>query len=226
MIRVLIADSTRFLCDSLCAALKEKENIFIVGCATTSEELKFLLRHADVVLLGTSLEDACAFEVMDDIRVTHPDVKVIITGVTDEPETILRYIEAGTVGYVLRQESVDEMVHKLNAVNEEKALVSPTMAALMMERLAQLSTLRSLALLTQTKVNQLHTLTSRELEILDLISGGCTNQEIASQLFIECGTVKNHVHNILKKLEANNRQEAASVYQMHQQSADSLAYAV
>ena len=51
MIRVLIADSTRFLCDSLSAALKEKANIFIVGCATTSEELWFLLRHAHVVLL-------------------------------------------------------------------------------------------------------------------------------------------------------------------------------
>ncbi|MBK9055443.1 MAG: response regulator transcription factor [Chloroflexi bacterium] len=218
MIRVLIADNNRFLCDSLSAILKEKTDIFIVGCATTSEEFWFLLRHAEVVLLGTELEDNSALELLEGMRLDHPEIKVIITGVSDEPEAILRYVEAGAVSYILRQESVDEIVNKLEAVQEEKALVSPTMAALMMERLTQLATLRSLVSLTETKVGQLDQLTARELEILDLISMGCTNQEIATRLFIECGTVKNHVHNILKKLEASNRQEAANVYQMQSQS--------
>ncbi|MBK9053008.1 MAG: response regulator transcription factor [Chloroflexi bacterium] len=217
MIRVLVADNTRYLCDSLCAALREKANIFIVGCATTAEELKFLLRHAHVVLLGANLEDKSAIKLLEDIRLDYPEVKVIITGVNDDPKAILQYMEAGAAGYVLRQESVDEIARKLEALQEEKALVSPTVAALMIERLAQLSTLRSLALLTETRINQLDTLSPRELEILNLISIGCTNQEIAGRLFIECGTVKNHVHNILKKLEANNRQDAAKVYQMQQQ---------
>ncbi|MBP8001063.1 MAG: response regulator transcription factor [Chloroflexi bacterium] len=218
MIRVLIADSTRFLCDSLSAALKEKANIFIVGCATTSEELWFLLRHAHVVLLGKTLEDKCTMKLLEGIRLNHPQIKVIITGVNDDPKTILHYVEAGAVGYILRQESVEEIVQKLQALQEEKALISPTIAAQMMERLAQLSTLRSLALLTETRINQLDTLSPRELEILHLISVGYTNQEIAAQLYIECGTVKNHVHNILKKLEASNRQDAAKVYQMQYQS--------
>jgi DNA-binding NarL/FixJ family response regulator len=139
---------------------------------------------------------------------------VIITGVTDDPKVILRYVEAGAVGYILRQESVEEIIEKLQALQEDKALVSPTIAAQMMERLAQLSTLRSLALLTEARINQLDTLSPREMEILHLISIGHTNQEIAGRLFIECGTVKNHVHNILKKLEASNRQDAAKVYQM------------
>jgi len=214
MIRVLIGDNTRFLCDSLSTALKGKANIFIVGCATTSEELRFLLRHAHVVLLGTSLQDKCALPLLEEIRMHYPEIKVIITGVSDDPKVILRYVEAGAVGYILRQESVEEMIEKLQALQEDKALVSPTIAAQMMERLAQLSTLRSLALLTEARINQLDTLSPREMEILHLISVGHTNQEIASRLFIECGTVKNHVHNILKKLEANNRQDAAKVYQM------------
>lgn len=222
MIRVLIADNNRFLCDSLSTTLKDETDIFIVGCATTSEELRFLLRHAQVVLLGTELADKCALELLEEMRLNHPEIKVIITGVRDDSEAILRYVEAGAVSYILRHESVDEIIRKMKAVQEEKALVSPTIAALMMERLAQLSTLRSLVLLTEAKVNQLDQLTSRELEILDLISTGCTNQEIATHLFIECGTVKNHVHNILKKLEASNRQEAATVYQMQYQTSAGL----
>jgi len=218
MIRILIAHNNRFLCDSLSTALRDKTNIFIVGCATTSEELRFLLRHTQVILLGTELEDKGALELLEEIRLNHPEIKVIITGVSDDPEAILRYVEAGAVSYILCQESVEEIIDKLEAVQEEKALVSPTMAALMMERLTQLATLRSLVSLTETKVNRLNQLTSRELEILDLISIGRTNQEIASKLFIECGTVKNHVHNILKKLEASNRQEAATVYQMQSQT--------
>jgi DNA-binding NarL/FixJ family response regulator len=76
------------------------------------------------------------------------------------------------------------------------------------------------------QVIQLNQLTSREDEILSLINEGCTNQEIADNLYIECGTVKNHVHNILKKLEVKNRHEAASIYQMNEQPVSSLPQAV
>jgi DNA-binding NarL/FixJ family response regulator len=116
------------------------------------------------------------------------------------------------------------MVEKLRAVSQEKALVSPTVVALIMDRLAQLANQDASLAQAEAKAGQLCELTDREQEVLDLISLGYTNQQIAEELVIVCGTVKNHVHNILKKLEARNREEAASIYRI--QAETGLAMAV
>jgi DNA-binding NarL/FixJ family response regulator len=92
--------------------------------------------------------------------------------------------------------------------------VSPTIAAVMMERLAHLANLDAPMRFVETRDTLFNALTSREKEVLCLVADGYTNQEIANKLIIECGTVKNHVHNILKKLEVNIRYEAASIFQI------------
>lgn len=216
MIRILLAHPSRLVCDSLRTALDGVEDVYVVGCATTAEELHFLLPHGNVVLLGSELKDSTAFEMLDDIRMTHPQMKVLILGVDDQPEKIVQFVEAGAAGYVLQNESVDHVVEKLHAAHEEKAIISPTVAAAMMERLSQLANLDMPTAFINARATQLEELTSREEEVLHLITQGCTNQEIAENLFIECGTVKNHVHNILKKLDVNNRHEAASLFEMQQ----------
>lgn len=217
MIRILLAHTSRLVCDSLRTALDKQKDVYVVGCATTAEELHFLLPHGNVVLLGTELEDATAFEMLDEIRMTHPQMKVLVMGVDRQPEVIIRYVEYGAAGYILQNESVEDMLQKLQAAHEEKAIISPAMAAAMMERLSHLASLDTPIALMESRETQLDELTAREQEVLDLVTEGCTNQEIADKLIIECGTVKNHVHNILKKLDVNNRHEAASVFQMHQQ---------
>ncbi len=223
MIRVLIADNSRLVCDSLRSLLNGGDCFYVVGCATTSEEVYFAAAHCNLVLLGARLEDVDAFAVLEVLRSKHPAVKVFVMGIGSEPETILRYVEAGAVGYIMHHESTDDMLRKLHAIREEKALVSPQVAALMMERLAQLANFGTVSTYRETKVGQLDELTPRERQILDLIGDGLTNQEIANQLYIECGTVKNHVHNILQKLEISSRHEAASVYRIHQHQNSSLA---
>lgn len=223
MIRILLAHPSRLVCDSLRTALDSQTDVYVVGCATTAEELHFLLPHGNVVLLGTELEDATAFDLLDEMRITHPQTKVLVMGVQEQPSVIIRYIEAGATGYILQNESVEEMVQKLQAAHEEKAIISPSMAAVMMERLAHLANLETPLAFTEARASQLDELTSREEEVLQLITDGYTNQEIADELFIECGTVKNHVHNILRKLEVNNRHEAASIFQMGRQPAMATA---
>lgn len=215
MIHILFAHPSRLVCDSLRTALEGVDDVYVVGCATTAEELHFLLPHGDVVLLGTQLEDATAFDILDEIRITHPQKKVLVLGVEEQPEVIIRYIEAGAVGYILQSESIENMVQKLQATYEEKAIISPSVAAAMINRLTQLAHLEMPMTFVEAK-EILGVLTSRERDVLILIAEGFSNQEIAEKLIIECGTVKNHVHNILKKLKVNNRHEAASIYQVHQ----------
>ena len=216
MIRILLGHPSRLVCDSLRTALDNIDDVYVVGCATTAEELHFLLPHGNVVLLGSELEDTTAFEMLSEIRMTHPKIKVLVLGLDDNPDAIIRHIEAGAAGYILQDESVVEMVQKLHAVHEEKAIISPSVAAAMMNRLAHLANLDTPAAYLEARETQLTALTPREEEVLALINEGCTNQEIADRLYIECGTVKNHVHKILKKLDVNNRHEAAYILQSNQ----------
>lgn len=216
MIRILIGHPSRLVCDSLRTALDSIDNVYVVGCATKAEELHFLLPHGNIVLMGTELEDASALEIMNEIRMTHPDTKVLIIGLGDSPNTILRYIEAGAAGYILQDESIVEMVDKLHAANEGKAIISPYIVAALMVRLTHLANLDTPLAYLEARETQLNELTSREEEVLSLINEGLSNQEIAARLYIECGTVKNHVHRVLKKLEVKSRQEAAYVLQSNQ----------
>jgi DNA-binding NarL/FixJ family response regulator len=135
----------------------------------------------------------------------------------------LKYVEAGAAGYILQDESVETMVHKLQAAKEEKALVSPSVAAIMMERLTHLANLDLPLNYMESRDSLIDELTTREEEVLGLVAEGCTNKEIANELVIECGTVKNHVHSILKKLEVNSRYEAASIFQTQQRPSPALA---
>jgi DNA-binding NarL/FixJ family response regulator len=97
------------------------------------------------------------------------------------------------------------------------------MTAAIMRRLNRLANLEAPLSFMEARHNQLDELTSREQEVLHLITDGYTNKEIANQLIIEYGTVKNHVHNILKKLDVKSRHEAASIFQMQQPSLASAA---
>lgn len=216
MIRILLGHPSRLVGDSLRTALDNVDDIYVVGCATKAEELHFLLPYGNVVLMGRELEDASALDMITEIRMTHPGTKVLVIGLDDSPDMILRYIEAGAAGYILQDESIVEMVDKVHAASEGRAIISPFIVAALMVRLAHLANLDTPLAYLEARETQLNELTSREEEVLSLINQGLTNQEIADRLYIECGTVKNHVHKVLKKLEVKSRQEAAYVLQSNQ----------
>lgn len=225
MIRMLLAHPSRLICDSLRTALDNVADVYVVGCATTTEELYFLLPHANVLLLGTELEDTTAFDLLDELRLTHPQTKVLILGVDECPHAIIRYVESGAAGYILQNESVEEVAQKLQAAHQEEAIISPAIAAALMSRLTHLANLEMPLAFARARGAQLEELTGREEEVLELITAGCTNQEIAEKLVIECGTVKNHVHNILRKLEVKSRHEAASLFKIEAEQQFALAVA-
>ena len=119
----------------------------------------------------------------------------------------LRYIEAGAAGYILKDSSLKELTDVIRLASRGEARVSTRMAGVMMERLFRLARMFSAV---EHKIDEDVRLTSREQEVLQFISDGLTNQEIAARLVVEIGTVKNHVHRILEKLNVSSRQEAAS----------------
>lgn len=208
-IRILLVNEFRLIGNIIAASLEDEPDIHVVGCATTPEEALKIVQEkvVDVALVSTRLLDQGALKLTGAITDLAPNTKVLALGLTEENKRILRYMEAGASGYILKDHSLEDLVETIRAAQDGKVFVSPQIAAAMMERLSNLAQLFSDV---ENSVTDTAGLTSRELEVLGLIGQGLTNQEIAEKLVIEIGTVKNHVHSILEKLNVGSRGEAAA----------------
>jgi DNA-binding NarL/FixJ family response regulator len=207
MIRVLLVNEIRLMCNVIASVLEDEPDIEVVGCAISVDEALAQATESDVVLASTRLPDNGALKLIAAMAEADPSVKVLALGLTESKEAVLRYVEAGADGYVLKDNSVDELLTRIRAAYRDKALVSPKIAAALMSRVTEWAQLFADI---EAGINESAGLTPRELEILELIGQGLTNQEIADRLFIEVGTVKNHVHSILHKLDVSSRQDAAA----------------
>jgi len=139
-----------------------------------------------------------------EIVASTPGTRVVTLGITDDDPEVLPLAEAGVAGYVTTEASADEIVLVVESVARGEMPCSPRLAATLLQRVATLAQ-------EQRTPSALATLTSREREIVGLIGDGLSNKEIASGLCIEVATVKNHVHNILEKLNVTRRADAAAL---------------
>ncbi|MFO7663425.1 MAG: response regulator transcription factor [Chloroflexota bacterium] len=214
MIRLMIADDSGLIRDAMRAVLGREDDIFVAGCARTVEEAHFLKTHANVVLVGPQLEGGSTLDFVRELHQDAPQKKIVMIGLDNCPEAITHFIEAGAAGYVLREESVERLVEKIRAAEEGRALVSPDVTLYLMRRLAELARQPEVGWAIDNHAG-MGELTAREREVLSLIGAGYSNREIADHLVIGWGTVKNHVHSILKKLETSSRHEAAAIYRAY-----------
>jgi DNA-binding NarL/FixJ family response regulator len=208
MIRVLLVNEIRLIGNVIASALEDESDVEIVGGVTSLDEALALAPKSDVVLVSTRLPEGGALKLTSAIAEAHPSVKVLVLGLAETKGQVLQYVEAGAAGYVLKDDSVGDLLSCIRAAQSGEALVSPNIAAALMSRVGELAQLFADI---ESGLSEAADLTPREREILELIGQGLTNQEIADRLVIEVGTVKNHVHNILQKLEVGNRQDAAAL---------------
>lgn len=205
-IRILIVETTPFLAEVISSAFNAEPGIEVAGHASNAREIRDRLGEVDVLLMSARLPDREALKMTREIAEEKDAPKIVIYGLTESHEAILAYIEAGASGYVLRDDSFDKLIKTVKFVSRDQALASPNVVAALMQRVAELS-----GFFQQAGVNLDHELlTAREHEILERIAQGLSNQQIAEDLYISYGTVKNHVHNILSKLEVKSRKEAAA----------------
>ena len=207
MIRVLLVNEMRLVSNVIASVLEDEPDIKVVGRAASVDEALALATESDVVLVSTRLPHSGALKLTSAIAEADPSVKVLVLGLGESKERVLRYVEAGADGYVLKNDSVDDLLRHIRAAQRGKALVSPKIAAALMSRVTELAQLFAEI---ESGLSESADLTPREREILELIGQGLTNQQIADRLIIEVGTVKNHVHSILQKLDVSSREDAAS----------------
>lgn len=186
--------------------LEQEANFELLHTVQDPRQALDVADQYDVIVLGTSLDHFDALAFVQQVATSLPDVRLVVAGVPRSEAAVLRTIEAGALGVILRDESVDAALETMLAVAGGDSRISPDLAPDLMEHLARL---RKSSLDPDTQGRRYSALTDREREVLDLIAREMSNREIAGALSIEVGTVKNHVHNILGKLELGNRRLAA-----------------
>ena len=203
MTRVVIVAEIRLYREGLADMLRGEPEIEVVAIASGADEAVRALRDLapDVVLIDMAIPDNVWL--VRALVAAVAGTRVVALAVPDVEREVLACAEAGVAGYVTRDGSVEDVVAAVESAARGELLCSPRMAATLFQRVATLALERSPASIESR-------LTNRELEILDLIDQGLSNKEIARRLTIELSTVKNHVHNILEKLNVSRRSEAAA----------------
>jgi DNA-binding NarL/FixJ family response regulator len=209
-IKVLLVIEVPLIGNIFASVLEDEPDIKVAASvASLQEALAFIQgQEADVAVVSVGLPDQGALTLTRNIVDHAPAMKVLVLGLSEEDKNnALRFIEAGAAGYIRKDSSLKEFMECIRLAQRGEAQVSPKIAGAMMARLSNLARMFSAV---EHKMDKDARLTSRELQVLRFIGEGLTNQEIASRLVLEVGTVKNHVHSILEKLNASNRDEAAS----------------
>ena len=166
----------------------------------------------DVVLLDVRMPRRSGVDACRAIKEAVPSAKIIMLTVSDEEGDLYETVKNGASGYLLKDSSIEEVAQAVRVVNEGQSLISPSMAIKLIDEFKQMSK-PDKAQSTALK------LTDRELEVLRLVARGLNNREVAKELFISENTVKNHVRNILEKLQLHSRMEAV-MYAMKEKLLD------
>lgn len=206
-IKILILHETELVLNMLVSILADEDQLEVVGHFQTLDEALGYRGDYQVALVSVSLPEDGARRFLTHAVEQPSDIHLIMIGMTESKSQILEYIEAGADGYVLKEHDVDDLINRIKVTVQDKGVVSKKVARAMMERLSDLSDLFSEV---EEAIGTPTDLTPREEEVLELIGKGWTNQEIAEHLHIQLGTVKNHVHSILVKLDVENRKQAAA----------------
>ncbi len=209
-IRTLIVDDHALFRRGLEIVLVSESDIEVVGEAGDgAEAVERGQRVApDVVLMDVRMPRSSGIEACRAIKDVAPSAKIIILTMSDEEEDLFEAIRAGASGYLLKDIPLDEVSEAVRAVYGGQSLISPAMAGKLLTEFATLAKRDQDAPPQQLPAPKL---TDREMQVLKLVARGMNNRDIAKELFISDNTVKNHVRNILEKLQIHSRMEAVMV---------------
>jgi DNA-binding NarL/FixJ family response regulator len=207
-IRVLLIEDNRLLREGIAAMLIDNGGFEVVARSDDGDALRKLRdagKTPDIVLLDLGLEKSNSLKLMAQLQDELPDARVIAMDILPEQVDMIEFVQAGGSGFILKSASVDDYIRTIRLVAEGTNVLPTVLTTSLFTQIVD-SALKSGEGLPDEAIK----LTQREREIVDLISQGMSNKEIAIHLHIATYTVKSHVHNILEKLALSSRLQIAA----------------
>jgi two-component system response regulator DevR len=202
--RILLVDDHEVVRLGLRALLEQHPNFDVVAEAETAREAleKTHMHKPEVVVMDIRLKGGSGIEACQEITTKFPETKVIMLTSYAEDEMLFSAIRAGAAGYVLKQIGGDDLVRAIEAVGRGEALLDPAVTQRVFQEVRKAA--------REEEASAFAELTQQEMHVLQLVSEGRTNRQIAEILYLGEGTVRNYVSSILSKLNVRNRAEAAA----------------
>jgi len=202
--RVILVDDHDLFRTGLRNLLSD-EGVDVVGEAQTGAEALGLVRELapDVVVMDLNMPGMGGVEATRQINVFAPLTRVLVLTISEQDADVMDAILAGASGYLLKDSSIQDLLQGIRSAAVGEALISPHIAAKVLQRIRATSTSPEIADTIRSE------LSDREVQVLKLIANGTDNAQIAAELHISPKTVKNHISNILMKLQIDNRIQAA-----------------
>jgi DNA-binding NarL/FixJ family response regulator len=209
-IRILLVDDQRLMREGLRTLLDLEPDLEVVGEASNGADgaAAYEALRPDVTLMDVRMPVMDGVEATRRIVRLEPAARVIILTTFDDDEYVLEGLRAGALGYLLKDVGVSELAGAIRTVMEGGVLIEPSVARKVVAELARLKPAAT-PVISPSASPLVESLSERELEILRLVAAGLTNRDIAQRLYLAEGTVKNYVTNILGKIGARDRTQAA-----------------
>ena len=201
-IEIIIADDHMMIREGLKQLLELDGTMKVIAEANDGEECLNLLNkkiHPDILLLDINMPKKNGIEVLEYIKQNKIPVKVLILTVHNEVEYLLKAVDIGIDGYLLKDSSYDELKEAIDVIISGNTYIKPSLLPALNESMEDYA-------LDKEKIEWL---TKRELDVLRLISKGCSNKKISDELTISERTVKNHISHIFRKIDVEDRTQAA-----------------
>lgn len=201
--KVIVADDHSLFRDGIVSLLEAADHEILEQVGTGVQAVEAAERlQPDLVLLDNTMPEMTGIEALSVIKEHSPDTKVVMLTVSEDDEDLVRAVQAGADGYLLKNLDGEEFLRMLEGLAHGEAAMTRKTAGRLLHRLSQ----------SGSGSERPHDqLTPREIELLNLVALGLSNREIATNLSISENTVKFHMKNIIQKLGVSNRTEAATV---------------
>jgi DNA-binding NarL/FixJ family response regulator len=216
-VRVLVVDDQRLMRDGIASLLDIQDGVEVIGTAANGQEAveQALTLEPDVVLMDVRMPVMDGVAAAEEVRRRLPSCQVLMLTTFDDEEYVIDALRAGATGYLLKDIPAHDLARAVQAAHKGIYQLDPAVASKLMASLASHTTQSTTAMTAlpgaagQSRPASTTDLSSREVEVLRLIAQGASNREIAEQLVITEGTVKNHISSILSRLGLRDRTQAA-----------------
>ena len=219
-IRLLLIEDNRLLREGLTVMLKKQGDMSVVETVGDGENILTIIRKnkPELMLLDLGLRNRSSLNLVKLVKKSFPDTKVIVMDLIPLQADVFEFVQAGVSGFILKDATVNDFLKTIRSVAKGFQVLPPNLTGSLFSQIVEHAVNRSKPSVIIDSVR----MTKRERQVIELISEGYTNKEIAQKLHLSTYTVKSHVHNILEKLALNTRVQIAK-YLHDSKSTDSAA---